>query len=711
MKKIGIFFFAIIFFSSTVAQVGYPPSKTVDSNNIYFGVTYRDPYRWLEYMKQPATAAWFKQQAAYADSMLSNLNGRNELITEWEAVDKQFPSLNSDRVYENGRIFYRKTTSAASVGKIYYREGLNGKEELLFDPTTYIPGKTISVQEFSPSHDGRKLAIEYAENGSEISTIKIIDVDSRKFLKDSLYPAYFTSWTFDDRSFLYQWLQSADIKDPSWRFNSKTKLHVLGTDSIKDLDFFSGARYPELNIDPDTYPYAYLEEGARNYIFAGVDETRYYAPIAQIQSKKIPWKVLYTISDSLVELEYVNDYIYAISQKNAPNDKIVVTSMEHPDWAAAAEILAEKPGRTIKQFTASRDYLLIIYSDGINNYLSKYNLKTKAASDVALPFSGTIKISCINTQTNACILRVNSWIKPLSEYNYDAATDRLSPSSLNSPFVFPRAYSDLQAEEVEVKGKDGVMIPLSIIHKKGINLAGSSICLLTGYGAYGTSMFSYFDWLKNSLAARGVVIAFAHVRGGGEKGERWHKAAFKSTKPNTWNDFISCAEYLIAKKYTSPQKLAGFGESAGGILISRAITQRPDLFAAAICNVGAANAMRLEFTGNTGSVREFGTIKDSVECRALYEMDGLQHVVKGTKYPAVICLAGWNDPRVPAWQPGKFAAALQNASTSGRPVLMKVNYNSGHSTEDRYANYVNAANMLAFVLWQCGHPDFQPKNQ
>jgi len=156
--------------------------------------------------------------------------------------------------------------------------------------------------------------------------------------------------------------------------------------------------------------------------------------------------------------------------------------------------------------------------------------------------------------------------------------------------------------------------------------------------------------------------------------------------------------------------LAGIGTSAGGILISRAITERPDLFAAAICNVGAANTMRSEFTANgPGNVPEFGTVKDSVECKALYEMDGVQHVVKGTKYPSVICVGGWYDARVPAWEPGKFAGALQNASTSGKPVLMKVNYDNGHYTEDRNVTMANFADQYAFVLWQCGHPDFQSK--
>jgi prolyl oligopeptidase len=217
--------------------------------------------------------------------------------------------------------------------------------------------------------------------------------------------------------------------------------------------------------------------------------------------------------------------------------------------------------------------------------------------------------------------------------------------------------------------------------------------------------------MLNSLAVRGVVVAIAHVRGGSEKGEEWYKAGYKTTKPNTWKDFISCAEYLVSNGYTSPDRLAGTGTSAGGILISRAITERPDLFAAAICNVGDANAMRAEFYSNGPvNIPEYGTVKDSIECKALYEMDGMMHVINNTKYPAVICVGGWNDPRVVAWEPGKFAAALQNASISGKPVFMKVNYDNGHFTEDMDVTYANFADQYAFILWQCGHPDFHLKN-
>lgn len=189
----------------------------------------------------------------------------------------------------------------------------------------------------------------------------------------------------------------------------------------------------------------------------------------------------------------------------------------------------------------------------------------------------------------------------------------------------------------------------------------------------------------------------------------WHKAGFKTTKPNTWKDFISCAEYLVKTGYTSPEKLGATGSSAGGILLSRAVTERPGLFGAAVCNVGVANAMRFEFhSSGPANVPEFGSVRDPIECEALFEMDGLQHVSDGVKYPAVMGAAGWNDPRVPAWQSGKFVAALQKASTSGKPVLMMVTYDDGHYTEDKAVRFRNYAGQCAFLLWQTGHKDFQP---
>ncbi|MEO6669498.1 MAG: prolyl oligopeptidase family serine peptidase [Ferruginibacter sp.] len=717
MRKSVIFCCALVSFLSAAAQYRYPSTKMVDSTDSYYGVTYHDPYRWLEHIETPEAETWFKQQANYADSILNTLHGRDELITEWKALDKLRPARINTFSYENGRLFYRKTLPGENVGKIYYRQGVNGVEKLLFDPTTHIPGKTLSVQSIAPSYDGKKLAIAYAEQGAEVSIIKVLDVDTKQFLTDSIPAnAGFGGWAFDNKSFMYMWIRSADSKDPSSRLSPKTKLHTLNADINTDVDYFSNESYPELKIDPAVYPFAFLSEDAKDYIFSGEGTVQNemklnYAPINEFNAAKINWKVLCTPADQLVRgLVIKNDDVYAITYKNAKNYKVVATSLKNPGWNNATIIAAEQPDKTIEALAHSKDYMFITYSDGINNFLSKYSFATKKTTAVKLPFSGTLDITCFDTKSNNCLVGISSWTRPYTEFNYDASTDAFTASSFNKPVVFPKEYQELVSEEVEVKGHDGVMVPLSIVHKKGIKMDGSNVCFMNSYGAYGSSTTPYFSFRENSLAVRGVVVAYPHVRGGSEKGEAWYKGGYKTTKPNTWKDFISCAEYLINKGYTSSAKLAGTGTSAGGILISRSITERPDLFAAAICNVGCANAMRLEFGANGPvNIPEFGTVKDSVECKALYEMDGMQHVVKGTKYPAVISVGGWNDPRVVAWQPGKFAAALQNASSSGKPVLLKINYDNGHFTEDKNVTFANFANQYAFVLWQSGHPDFQPK--
>ncbi|WP_293871375.1 prolyl oligopeptidase family serine peptidase [Flavobacterium sp.] len=718
MKKSIINFVLILSCANLSAQWKYPNTKKVSVTDTYFGTNYTDSYRWLENMKDPSVVSWFKEQADLTNATLNKISGRNELIAEWKSLDKLQPPSYRSRTKEGGRFFYQKTMPGEKVSKIYFREGDTGAEQLLFDPLTFIAGKTLSVQQISPSFDGKKLLIAYSESGAEVSTIQVMNVDTKQFLSDVIKnTAGIVSWTFDNTSFIYMWIKSADNTDPNGRLNPKSKLHKLATDSYQDNDFFSNESYPKLNIDSKSYPSAFFIKDSKDYIFATEGTVQnemkfYYAPISYAFSKNIPWKTLCTPDDKLVRgFDMAGDKVYAITYNGAKNYKLIETDLKNPNWSTAKTIGSEKKSQTLESFSRSKDYLLLNYSDGINNHLYQYNIKTQATTEVKMPFIGAAYAFCIDTKTNDFYVIITSWNKPPSEFKYSAESNNFEPSSFNKPAVYPEAYKNLVVEEVEVKGHDGAMIPLSIIYKKGLKKDGSNICLMDSYGAYGFSMSPYFNVMENSLAVRDVVIAIPHVRGGSEKGEDWYKAGFKTTKPNTWKDFISCGEYLVANGYTSPKKLAGTGTSAGGILISRAITERPDLFAAAICNVGCANTMRGEFSSN-GPVNtpEFGTVSKEEECKALFEMDGMQHVKENTNYPAVICVGGWNDPRVVVWQPGKFAAAVQNASTSGKPVLMKVNYNNGHFTEDKEVTFANFADQFSFVLWQCGHPNFQLKN-
>nr|WP_240961596.1 prolyl oligopeptidase family serine peptidase [Nonlabens sp. Ci31] len=723
MKKTILLALVALISSTAFAQWNYPTTKKVEVIDTYFGVDYKDNYQWLEDLNNPEVETWFKQQAEFSNATMSNISGRDELIAEWRKLDALQSETFSDLKKIGQRIFFKKRMPGDKVGKIYYRESMDSPDILLFDPLSFKEGKTLSVESFIPSYDGKKLLIGYSESGAEISILQVLDIDSNTFLPD-LIPASAGAmgWTFDDSAFMYMWIKSADNKDPEGRLNPKTKLHKLGTDYKTDVDFFSNEAYPNLNIPSKAYPYISLSKNAKDYVFAGQGTVAkelilYYAPISQFNSENIEWKTLCKATDQLINgtpdngglPEVFGTKVYAITYKDAPKYKLIATDLKNPDWANAETVVAETD-MSLTGYTRSKDYLLLNYSDGINSHLFKFNPKTKTNTKITLPFMGIAKAKCIDTKTNDFIIDLTSWNKPLTEFSFDADTEKFTASPWNTPVTYPAEYNDLIVEEVEVKGHDGVMIPLSIIYKKGTKKDGSNVCFMRSYGAYGYSMEPYFSTLYNALVTKDVVYAVPHVRGGGEKSEAWYKAGFKTTKPNTWKDFISCAEYLIEEGFTQSSKLSGMGTSAGGILISRAITERPDLFAAAINNVGTSNKMRGEFSANGPvNVPEFGTVKDPVEAKALYEMDGMQHVVDGVNYPAVINIAGWTDSRVVAWQPGKFAAALQNATASNKPVLMKVNYDNGHFTEDREVTWANFADQFAFVMWQTGHPDFQVK--
>ncbi|HXB01730.1 MAG TPA: prolyl oligopeptidase family serine peptidase [Opitutaceae bacterium] len=699
---------------SAHAQWNYPPTKTVDITDTYFGRTYQDPYRWLEDLRNKDVQGWFKVQAELTDGVLAKIPGRDALIQEWMALDKLKPATYRSIKYEHGRVFYKKTLGGENIGKLFFREGWNGAEKLLFDSAKYKAGVTTTIQSFVPSFDGRYVAIGFSAGGAEYSEIRILDVDRGTLLPESIYPSFGPNgWTPDSKSFFYGAGKVTDTKSLDIKLNRKTRVHKLGTGVSTDIDFFSNESNPELGITPKEFPKAYFDESYPDYIFgiAGTvqNEMRiFYAPISEMKHARVKWDVLCQISDNLVRgIEFYGDYVYAVTDVNAPRYKLVRTSVKHPDWKHAETVIPESAD-SIQYIAKSKDYLFVVYSNGIIGRIVKYGLSTGKLSEIKLPASGSAYISCPNWQTNQCIVAITSWVFPTTLYDFDAEKETFAKSIFNTDVSYP-GFENLVTEEVEVPGHDGVMIPLSIIHRKGIPLDGSNCCILEGYGAYGFSISPYFS-IFNSIALRGVVIAIAHPRGGGEKGEAWYKAGYKTTKPNTWRDFISCAEYLVKKGYTSPQRLGGTGTSAGGILISRAITERPDLFAAAVCNVGCANAMRMEFSPNGPvNIPEFGTVKDRVECQALYEMDGVQHVQNGVKYPAVLCVGGWNDPRVAPWEPGKFAAALQNATASGKPVLMKVNYDDGHFTEEKIVTFKNFAGQFAFLLWQTGQKDFQPE--
>ena len=696
----------------------YPATSEQPVTDTIFGKVITDNYRWMEDLNSQKMKSWLKKQADFTDSILKRIPGRDSLIEDFRQLDKLAPYEILGPLRGGNRYFYGKTLAGENTVRLFYREGETGKEVLLFDPLTYKGSGTDTVKFWIlPSKDGKKLVLYLRGKTPHINTTRIFNVDSKTFYPETIYPGslaedWTSCWTPDSKGIIYLAPLTSDYNSPEFSKDNRAMYHEVGTDPKSDRLIMSRQHDPQLNLKPEEIirP-GYSADG--KYIIANLfsgwqDRNRqYFAPASDLFKEKINWKPLVRPDDTIHEALVYDDKVYLFSRKNAPKGKLLMARINDPDLTQAKTIIPEEE-KNIDRISGSKDYIFISKSDGINTFIDQYNLKTGEIKSVMLPLIGSAWLDGFDSDTNDCILYVSSWKQSLTQYIYNPAAGKSSISPFQVPVNYP-GIDDLTIEEVEATGHDGVMIPLSLVYNKNIKRDGNNIVYMEGYGSYGFSNTPWFYPPELSLLNRGVIIAHTHPRGGGEKGEQWHKAGFKTTKPNTWKDFISCAEYLIKNKYTSPHRIIGEGGSAGGILIGRAIEERPDLFAASIHRAPVSNSLRHENRTIGGTdANEFGTVKDSVEAMALIEMDAYLNVKKGVAYPAVLAVAGMNDNIVPAWQPGKLIAALQRASASERPSLLFVDYHSGHNSDEKYMTWYQDANKYAFGLWQAGHIDFQP---
>ncbi|MBC8032799.1 MAG: prolyl oligopeptidase family serine peptidase, partial [Chitinophagaceae bacterium] len=641
----------------TFAQDAPPPTLKQPVIDEYFGVKVTDHYRWLENVDAHEVKDWFKMQSDYSNKLLDRIPGRDSLIATLASYDKLLPVRYSDVMRRAGRYFFRKTLPGENVSKLCYKDGEKGSETLILDPQRYGKDKKYAIANYVPSEDGKMLAIALSSEGGEIFFIRVYDMVTRSFLPDSIAPVIEDiTWTPDNKGIIYTKLNSTNPFDANYQTNTVSFYHALGTAQANDPILLSNSKYPDLNISETEIPIVYYTNDHRYLIghLATVDLRMHLliAPASDLLKPRISWRPLIIREDSVSNIAAIQGRLFVHSIKGAPNGQVLVTDLDKPDIRSATVVVPE--GKKIYTIGQGKDYLLITKDDVVRSYLQTYQVNTGKLKEVTPPIPGIYGFAAYDPNANDFYVAITSWLQPLTVYNYDADKTTIKSSPFSVAAKYP-GLSDLTVEEVEVPGHDGVQIPLTIIYRKNLKKDGSAICFMTGYGAYGSSATPRLDTRYLALLNKGVVVAVTHPRGGSEKGLSWYKAGFKTTKPNTWKDFISSGEYLIRNGYTSASHLIGEGTSAGGILIGRAITERPDLFAAAINNVGATNILRFELTPNPDNIAEFGTFKDSIEFRGLLEMDALNHVEQSIKYPAVINIGGMNDPRVIIWQPGKFA--------------------------------------------------------
>jgi prolyl oligopeptidase len=711
-------FAVLVFITSqiTQAQYQYPTTPEHPVVDDYFGTKITDPYRWMEDMNNPEVQKWFKDQAEFSNAIIKKIPGRDGLFKRM----KEIQALGGDdyeTIKQSGENYYYTIhKKEENISKLYYRKGINGNEILLLDPDTFKKGATITRFVISP--DRKKLAITLSEDGAEVCDLLIMDIESKTFLPDKLTPVWSEfnfDFTPDSKAIVYTKMSTNDSNSDDFLKNMKSLLHVIGTNPETDKILASKDNNPNLNILSEQFPETQFSDDY-SYMLLEIGSTKseilsFYAPISELNNATIKWEPLIKYEDEITSSYIIGDKLFFLTHKNAPNYKIGYTDIKKPDFNNAKIIIPETD-KVLRRMQKSKNFIYYSLSDGINQDKYLINAKTLESKMIPLPKGSNGGVALDSRGNDNMMFFNNGWITPFTSYDYNATSGKLKKSE---QFVSSDAYPDYSKQyavkEIEVKSHDGIMIPLSIVYPKNIKMDGSTPCYITGYGAYGSSRTPYF--IGPSLMAlleQNTVIAFPHIRGGGEKGKKWHTAGMKATKPNTWKDFIACSEYLIKEKYTSSEKIIGNGASMGGILIGRAVTERPDLFKVALIEVGCTNTLRMETTPNgPNQIPEIGSLKNEEDVKHIIEMDAQSKVKKGQKYPAILIRTGINDPRVTPWEPGKFAAVLQNYNSSENPILLHVNYANGHFSNDLDVTFGDNADMFSFALWQVGNSKFQIK--
>jgi prolyl oligopeptidase len=712
----ALFLVVVIHSVFSIAQSKLPNTPVRDVTEDYFGTKVSDPYRWLEKTADPEVVAWMKAQNDYTRAILASIPGRDQLRDRIKALDNAGDVVSGLQVW-GGRYFYYKTEPGSDNRKLYMRDNLTAAERLLVDPEklTTADGRHFSIDYFQPSLDGKYVAYGISPGGSEESVLHVIESASGKALSDVIDRAQFgsPSW-LEDGSFFYTRTQKLAADAPATAKYQKLRVyhHVLGTDPDAEPAVFGYEVLANVKVTEDDFSIVAFSPGAPKYLLGLVihgvkrELDLYVSAFQGSASAKQDWRKVADEADAVTGFDLHGESLFLLSHKDASSYKVLRTSLANPDLAhATAVVPASKV--VVANISAASDALYVRDLDGGIGRLRRLAYDSATAQPVKLPFDGAIPSLVTNPTDAGAWLELTSWTKSPLWYALDVGSGNLTDTRLVA--ASPVDYSQVIAEEVKAKSADGAMVPLSIVHKRGMALDGSHPTWLAGYGAYGITFDPSFRPTLLAFFERGGIYAVAHVRGGGEYGEDWHLAGQKLTKQHTIDDMLAGAQYLIERKYTSTAHLAGEGTSAGGITIGGAITQRPDLFGAALIRVGDSDSLRSELMASgPANIPEFGTVKEADGFKALYAMDAYQHVKANTNYPAVLLTTGVNDPRVASWQAAKMTARLQASTKTGKPVLLRVDYDAGHglgSTKSQRDDEL--ADEIAFLFWRLGVTEFQ----
>ena len=658
----------------------YPPARTADVVDDYHGTKVHDPYRWLEDPDSAETRRWIEQQNELTAAYLAQIPAREGILQRLKKL-WNYPKYGAP-FRKGGRYFFFKNDGLQNQSVLYKQPSRSGDPEVLLDPNLLSQDGTVAVSTLGVSEDGRLLAYGTSASGSDWEEFRVRDVATGRDLNDHLRWIKFSgvSWTHDGAGFFYSRYPEPLATDKSLtgvnRFQ-KLYYHRLGRGQEEDILVYERPDEPDWGFGADVTDdgrYAVL------HVWLGTDRRNrvYYLDLEDPKHPRVTGQVVRLLDDFDASYGFVgNDgpLFYFLTDLDAPRKRVIAIDTRHPERARWREMIPQGDD-VLETVRIIHDAFVANYLHDAHSQLRLFALDGRPQKSLELPALGSVVSISGERRDDEMFYAFTSFLYPTTIFRYDFKTGETSVFKGPAIDFDPSGYETTQ---VFYRSKDGTRVPMFITHKKGLKLDGSNPAYLYGYGGFNISLTPSFSvsiivWLE-----MGGVYAVPNLRGGGEYGEEWHQAGMHEKKQNVFDDFIAAAEYLIAAGYTSPVKLAIGGGSNGGLLVGVAMTQRPDLFAAALPAVGVMDMLRFHrFTIGWAWVTEYGSADSASQFPYLYAYSPYHRIQPGTCYPATLVTTADHDDRVVPGHSFKFTAALQAAQGCAKPVLIQIETKAGH---------------------------------
>ena len=673
-----------------------PVTRKDDTVDTYFGTEVADPYRWLEDDTSEETAAWVEAQNKVTSHYLNGISFRGKLLERLtEVVDYEKVGVPSR--HKNGKWYYYRNDGLQNQSVLYEMDSPDAEPHVFLDPNTLSEDGTVALKGVYFSNDGKYAAYTISRSGSDWEEIYLMDANTRELLPDHIEWAKFTGVSWRGDGFYYSAYDAPEGDGHEYSGKNeghKIYYHKVGTSQEEDRLFFSNPEEPlrfyGVSISEDENIAFLYESGA------DVGNELYVMDLRKAGAEWV--KITRDMKNNVSPIETDGDKIYIFTNLGAPMNKLVVTDIRNPRvWK---DVIPEAEN-VLEGITFVADKIIAEYSKDASTHAYLYTRDGRFLNEIALPGVGS---AGFNGRMNEdwCYYSYASFTTPGTIYKYDVESGE---SSVYKQPETPFDLSGLESRQVFFPSKDGTMIPMFITCKKDIKLDGSNPVYLYGYGGFDISLPPSFSASRVPWLESGGVYVQVNLRGGGEYGEAWHLAGTKLNKQNVFDDFIAAAEWLIANGYTSSEKLAIVGGSNGGLLVGACMTQRPDLFAVAIPQVGVMDMLRYhKFTIGWNWAPDYGTSEDSEEMfRYLYGYSPLHNLKPGTAYPATLVTTADHDDRVVPAHSFKFAATLQECNSGDKPQLIRIDTKAGHGGGKPLAKVLEEqADIYSFIMKNLG---------